>query len=401
MVWLMVSRVDGSPKVLEDYERLLMKIKDKFKELNRNNDEEVEQPEVSSGRFTIPPSNRLTTAHPIKLPVKPKVRKTANLFSPFIQATTPGSPLNYTLQKDQPESRLRIRKIKNSNNLLLSSDGDDTTPFEFNPNMFEPTDTTAAPTSTTTVMVPMFMLDTESIDEVNEVYTSTVSSKDVTEVNEGSTIVDNARFSYLETPIVDPLRKRRRYHPRRPLYESVEDYDEEDFYPRRPKYHRRPAYYDDFDWPKRRYGHRRYRYSKYRPIAEPVPLSVEEDSEEFENHRIQKTVKSLKSGTAGSKTFEPHKPLPVNTLSQSSQFKEGAGLAGSKYGFIPKTTESPKKPIQMSMENCRKVNSYAKIFGVSNPQKWVRHNCAFVQTFVKAPCTDINSFVDSCYKRNT
>ncbi|KAH7729290.1 hypothetical protein AAVH_02765 [Aphelenchoides avenae] len=54
---------------------------------------------------------------------------------------------------------------------------------------------------------------------------------------------------------------------------------------------------------------------------------------------------------------------------------------------------------EMTPENCAKVMSYAKLFGVPNPQAWVHDNCAFVQTFVQAPCNDINKFVDSCFKR--
>ncbi|CAD5226382.1 unnamed protein product [Bursaphelenchus xylophilus] len=414
---LLIHNVLASPKVLEDYERLLVKIKDKFKELKIASDSSgpLSDPQdyetnIRSGRFSIPPINRLTTAHPIKLSNRAKVRKTANLFSPFLPVTTPNSPLNYSVRSMAPmESKLRIQKL-NNNKVIISSEGDEEGPFIHDPKMFDDISTsTSMPIITTTaVMVPMFMLDTETAEEINGTLTSTMSSDDMefTEPMKSSTIIDNARFSFLETPIMDPLR-RRRYRPRRPRYDSLEDYDDEDFIPRRRKFLRPPAYYDDYDMP--RFGRRRYRYSKYRPIAAAAPLSLEEDSREFESPHAKNKLRSFKSGTAGSKTFEPEDPLPLSTLLQASQVKEGAGLADSKHGYIPSPSKEgsrsapppePKKSLQMSAENCRKVNSYAKIFGVTNPQKWVRHNCAFVQTFVKAPCKDINSFVDSCYKKN-
>lgn len=113
---------------------------------------------------------------------------------------------------------------------------------------------------------------------------------------------------------------------------------------------------------------------------------------------------TLKSGVAGGRG-----PAPLLTAQlQARGVKEGAGIADSRMGFIPAPARPPAQPqpgharpgsLQMSPDNCRKVNGYAKMFGVSNPQKWVRHNCHFVQSFVRASCQDINSFVDSCFPK--
>lgn len=67
---------------------------------------------------------------------------------------------------------------------------------------------------------------------------------------------------------------------------------------------------------------------------------------------------------------------------------------------VPQPQMSPQvTSLHQTPENCQKVISYAKMFGVSNPQSWVRTNCPFVQTFVRASCDDINLFVDSCFKK--
>lgn len=53
--------------------------------------------------------------------------------------------------------------------------------------------------------------------------------------------------------------------------------------------------------------------------------------------------------------------------------------------------------LQMTPENCSKVNNYSKMFGVPDPQQWIRNNCVFVQTFMPVSCNDLNAFVDSCF----
>jgi hypothetical protein len=116
---------------------------------------------------------------------------------------------------------------------------------------------------------------------------------------------------------------------------------------------------------------------------------------------------TFKSGIAGEHRINP--PLPVYKKSEAPSPED---QQKSTLDTTTQTIPQSRPDLQMSPENCRKVHNYSAMFGVPDPQvkksfkyvqtfiikAWVRRNCAFVQTFVKAPCEDINTFVDSCYR---
>uniref|UniRef100_A0A0N4ZBE3 Homeobox domain-containing protein n=1 Tax=Parastrongyloides trichosuri TaxID=131310 RepID=A0A0N4ZBE3_PARTI len=55
----------------------------------------------------------------------------------------------------------------------------------------------------------------------------------------------------------------------------------------------------------------------------------------------------------------------------------------------------------MSRDNCSKMQSFAKGFGIQNIQDWVRRNCTLAKMYMpNATCSQINHFVDSCYNQN-
>ncbi|KAI6200537.1 hypothetical protein M3Y96_00744600 [Aphelenchoides besseyi] len=104
---------------------------------------------------------------------------------------------------------------------------------------------------------------------------------------------------------------------------------------------------------------------------------------------------TIRSGIAGSNVvLPPSEPQHAVAEAPSPEEQKENKILPSPLPSIP----SNRSDLLMSKENCGKVGSYAKMFGVKDPQTWVRKNCPFVQTFVNAPCSDINTFVDSCYR---
>uniref|UniRef100_A0A0N5BGX9 Astacin domain-containing protein n=1 Tax=Strongyloides papillosus TaxID=174720 RepID=A0A0N5BGX9_STREA len=62
--------------------------------------------------------------------------------------------------------------------------------------------------------------------------------------------------------------------------------------------------------------------------------------------------------------------------------------------------DSSNSNLTMTKENCNKMNSLAKTFGIDDVQKWIRNNCIFARFYLpQATCQDIYTFVDSCYKK--
>ncbi|CEF60170.1 Hypothetical protein SRAE_X000191000 [Strongyloides ratti] len=55
---------------------------------------------------------------------------------------------------------------------------------------------------------------------------------------------------------------------------------------------------------------------------------------------------------------------------------------------------------EISDENCQKIQTFAKSFGIINVQDWVHNNCFLVKLYIpNATCSQINHLIDSCYNK--
>uniref|UniRef100_A0A914I9I9 aECM cysteine-cradle domain-containing protein n=1 Tax=Globodera rostochiensis TaxID=31243 RepID=A0A914I9I9_GLORO len=79
---------------------------------------------------------------------------------------------------------------------------------------------------------------------------------------------------------------------------------------------------------------------------------------------------------------------------KAATMAQNANSASMLKAFAP--VSIAEESLQMTQQNCRKMESYATMFGVSDPRGWVRSNCFFLQMYVHASCEDISTFVSSC-----
>uniref|UniRef100_A0A7E4VLY2 Serine/arginine repetitive matrix protein 2 n=1 Tax=Panagrellus redivivus TaxID=6233 RepID=A0A7E4VLY2_PANRE len=101
----------------------------------------------------------------------------------------------------------------------------------------------------------------------------------------------------------------------------------------------------------------------------------------------------------------PVVPLsPVVTTAPYKSFEQETEEA-QRSTLAPATTATPpqsrkKFSLQMTPENCKKVNELASSFFVSDPRKWIRQNCNLASMFAPGvTCDQLTKFVDSCYLR--
>ncbi|KAI1732834.1 hypothetical protein Ddc_01729 [Ditylenchus destructor] len=139
--------------------------------------------------------------------------------------------------------------------------------------------------------------------------------------------------------------------------------------------------------------------------AEKTAASDEEDSSVERIPEVQRNRKpawpAMINTKNGSECFGAPNKIGCVTDAQNPQPPQRPPGQVTGPPSAPRPQTSPQvTSLHQTPENCQKVISYAKMFGVSNPQSWVRSNCPFVQTFVRASCDDINLFVDSCFKKN-
>uniref|UniRef100_A0A183C3I1 aECM cysteine-cradle domain-containing protein n=1 Tax=Globodera pallida TaxID=36090 RepID=A0A183C3I1_GLOPA len=133
-----------------------------------------------------------------------------------------------------------------------------------------------------------------------------------------------------------------------------------------------------------------------RPIRSPIrkkmfikigcgpPLVKQQQQQQLKRHSLRETVNSEQDGI---------RPAVVYST-KSETMAQNANSASMLKAFAP--VPIAEEPLQMTQQNCRKMKSYATMFGVSDPRGWVKSNCFFLQMYVRASCEDISTFVSSC-----
>ncbi|KAI1724055.1 hypothetical protein Ddc_05257 [Ditylenchus destructor] len=88
-------------------------------------------------------------------------------------------------------------------------------------------------------------------------------------------------------------------------------------------------------------------------------------------------------------------PKPV-TLPNSNNNSSNASKQTLRVENIPR--DSNNRPLILSPENCKMIESYAGMYGVKDIKSWVHHNCAFAKMYLPtATCEEIDILVASCY----